>query len=328
MPEDTSIDDRAAGPDVPRHVYVIIGVGLISFASSPILVRYASEAPGLTLAAWRTLIAALLLAPLALPTIGDEIRTFTGREWGLIGAAGVLLGVHFVAWIESLYYTTVASASVLVTTSPIFIAILGYLFLKERLSRVGVLAIAISVPGAALIGLGDASAQEVAAQPILGNALALGAAVIVSGYLLIGRVVRQQRSWLAYVFPLYTVVALTVWALAVALEAPLFNHPWHIYGLCALMAIGPSILGHGSFNYALKYISATILGILTLSEPVGASIAALLLFGEVPSIIALAGMLLVLIGVSLIVVPKPWWERLFGRSSTQGAETEQEGSTN
>lgn len=322
MSEVTSAGGDTTSHGVPRYVYVIVAIGLISFASSPILVRYASEAPGVTLAAWRTLIAALLLAPMALPTIGDEIRTFSGREWGLIIAAGILLGIHFVAWIESLYYTTVASASVLVTTSPIFIAILGYLFLKERLSRVGILAIAISVPGAALIGLGDVSANDVASQPILGNGLALGAAVIVSGYLLIGRVVRQQRSWLAYVFPLYTVVALTVWVLAIALGAPLFNQPWHIYGLCTLMAIGPSILGHGSFNYALKYISATVLGILTLSEPVGASLAALVLFGEVPSLIAVAGMLLVLVGVSLIVVPKPWWERLFRRSSTQGAEAE------
>lgn len=311
MADDTS---KEAGPPrkaLPLHVYVIVGVGLISFTSSPILVRYASDAPGLTLAAWRTLIAVLLLAPLALPTIGPELRTFSHREWGLIGTAGVLLGVHFVAWIESLYYTTVASASVLVTTSPIFIAILGYLFLRERLSRIGILSIAISVPGAALIGLGDASAGEVAPQPMLGNALALGAAVIVSGYLLIGRVVRQQRSWLAYVFPLYTVVAVTVWIMALVLGAPLLGHPWQIYGLCALMAIGPSILGHGSFNYALKYLSATILGILALSEPVGASVAAYLLFGEVPTLIAVAGMVLVLVGVTLVVVPKRWWHSWF-----------------
>ena len=310
MADATSRGGEAPRQRVPPYVYAIVGVGLLSFASSPILVRYASEAPGLTLAAWRTLLAALFLAPFALPKIGGELRSFSRKEWGMIGSAGVLLGLHFVAWIESLYHTTVASASVLVTTSPIFIAVLGYLLLGERLSRRGVIAIAVSVPGAALIGLGDASGSDVAAHPLLGNALALGAAVIVSGYLLIGRVVRQRRSWLGYVFPLYTVVALTVWVLALLLGAPLFDQAFYIYGLCALMAIGPSILGHGSFNYALKYLSATILGILTLFEPVGASLAALVLFGEVPGLLAILGMLLVLVGVTLIVVPRAWWKRL------------------
>lgn len=311
MSDGHSTESGTVRPGLPPHVFVVVGIGLISFASSPILVRYASDAPGLTLAAWRTLIAVLLLAPVALPRIGPELRTFSLREWGLITSAGVLLGVHFVAWIESLYYTTVASASVLVTTSPIFIALFGYLFLRERLSGIGMIAIAISVPGAALIGLGDAS-SEAAARPMVGNALALGAAVIVSGYLLIGRVVRQKRSWLGYVFPLYTVVAVTVWVMAGVLDAPLFDQPWRIYGLCTLMAIGPSILGHGSFNYALKYLSATILGILALSEPVGASLAAFALFGEVPNLLALMGMVLVLGGVSLVVVPRRWWARWMG----------------
>lgn len=289
----------------PFRVYPILGFGLIAFTSSPILVRYAAEAPGLTLAVWRTFFAVLILAPFALPKIGPEVRRMARREWLLIAISGVLLGLHFVVWIESLYHTTVASASVLVTTNPIFIALLGFFFLGERVSGRVVAAIGIGVVGAVLIGVGDwAASSEAASNPLLGNSLALTAALFFSVYLLIGRVVRQRYSWMAYVFPLYTVVALTTFVLALVAGVPLLGHGWEIYGLCVLMALGPSITGHGSFNYAVRYFPVALLGLLGLLEPVGASAAAFLLFGEVPPGVAVAGMLLVLVGVAVAMRPR------------------------
>ncbi len=285
----------------------MLAVGLLSFALSPILVRFAvqveGEAPGLTIAAWRTLFASVMLAPVALPMIGSELRCFGRRDWVLIGAAGALLGLHFVAWIESLYYTSVASASVLVTTAPIFLAVLGFFFLKEKLSGRVVAAIVVAVVGAALLGLGDTGAAGPSPRPLLGNGLALTASLLVSVYLLIGRVVRQKTSWLAYVFPLYVVAGLTVFVIALVRQAPLFGFSAGFYGLCALMALGPQLLGHGSFNYALRYFKAALLGLLGLSEPVGASIMAFFFFGEVPGPLAIAGMLLVLVAVSVALVP-------------------------
>lgn len=285
----------------PAFVYVAIVFGVVSFAFSPILVRWASEAPGVALAVWRTVFAALMLAPVAWRTIRPEVRQFSRRDVGLIVGAGVLLGLHFIAWIESLYFTTVASASVLVTTHPIFLVVLGYWWLNERLSWPTVGAIVASVCGAALIGWGDAQGLGGGSDPLLGNGLALGAALLVSLYLLIGRVVRQQVSWLAYVFPLYAVTALTTLAAAWVQGIPLFGYELYIYGLCALMAIGPQILGHGSFNYALQYFPAALVGMLALLEPVGASALAYVLFGEVPAPIAITGMLIVLAAVAVVV---------------------------
>lgn len=285
----------------PAFVVPILAAGLLSFAFSPILVRLAGEAPGGAVAVWRTVSAVVLLAPFALARAGPEIRAFTRREWGLIVAAGVFLGVHFIAWIESIYYTSVASASVLVTTSPIFLAILGYLFLGERLTRRQSGAVVLAVGGAALIGLGDAGGAGTASAPSLGNALALFAALVVSLYLLIGRVVRQRTSWLAYVFPLYAVVACTTVVAALVRGTPLFGHGWTFYGLCVLMALGPQLLGHGSFNYALRYLTAAVLGLLSLLEPVGAALLAYGLFGETPGPLALAGMGVVLAAVTAAV---------------------------
>jgi len=125
---------------VPLRVWLVLAVGLATFGSSAILVRYASEAPALALAVWRTTFAAVLVAPVALAKAGPQLRRLPPRDLALIGAAGVLLGLHFIGYIESLYHTSVASASVLVTTSPLFIAALGYAFLRERLALRTVLA--------------------------------------------------------------------------------------------------------------------------------------------------------------------------------------------
>jgi len=276
-------------------------IGVASFAFSAILVRWAGEAPALTIAVWRTGLAALFLLPVAVPMAGAEMRRLTGREWGLIGAAGVVLGLHFVAFIESLFYTTVASATVLVTTSPIILAVLGYVVLGERLARRRQLAVGVGVAGALLLGWGDLGGD--ATRPLIGNALAVAAAVLVSIYLLIGRVVRRKRSWLAYLFPLYTVVALTTLVVAAVRGAPLLGFSATFYGLCALMALGPSLVGHGSFNYALRYLPAAVVGLLALIEPVGASILAYAFFAEQPGLLALVGMTLVLGSVAVALWP-------------------------
>lgn len=282
-------------------VYLLVVLGLISFSFSPILVRFADEAPGVAIAVWRTVFAVALLTPFALPRAVRRMRALSRRDRWLILVGGVILGLHFISWIESLYYTSVASASVLVTTSPIFIAVLEYFFLGRTVGGWTLSAIVLAVGGSVLIGWGDYGAG-LTPHALLGNAIALGAAVLVSVYLIIGRVVRKKVGWLAYVYPLYGVVALTTLAWAAIQQVDLLSYDWPFYGWCFLMALGPQVIGHGSFNYALAYLAAVLLGLLTLTEPVVASVFAYLLFGELPHGISIGGMLLVLIGVALAVV--------------------------
>lgn len=284
----------------PR-VLGILSLGVVSFMLAPILVRFADDAPGMAVAAWRNVLAVLMLTPIALPAIRENVRRLQRRDALLIVCAGVFLGLHFILWIESLYHTTVASASVLVTTSPIFLAVFGYVLLGERLSARTIAGGGVAVAGAILIGAGDAGAIDLGEAAMWGNALALSASLLVSVYLLIGRVVRQKVSWLAYVFPLYTVSAATTVAAAWVAGVPLFGYDMVFYGLCAAMALGPQIAGHGAFNYGVQYLPAAIVGMLALLEPVGASILAYALFSEVPPVLAVIGMLVVLGGVTLVV---------------------------
>lgn len=286
----------------PPRVYVLLALGVLSFTMAPILVRWAGDVPGLAIAVWRTVTAAGVLLPVAVAgRIDREMRQFSGRDGLLILVSGVFLGLHFIAWIESLYHTTVASASVFVTSSPIILAGLGYVVLGERLSPMTIGAIFVAVFGAALIGWADAGTVTLGQGALLGNSLALGAAVLVSVYLLIGRVVRQKVSWLAYVTPLYSVAAVTALVAAMWKGVPLLGYSWEFYALCAGLALGPQVLGHGSFNYAIQHVSAAIVGMLALLEPVGASILAYFLFGEVPPPASLVGMVVVLVAVAAVV---------------------------
>lgn len=287
--------------DLPPRLYVLLGLGLVSIAFAPILVRLAGDVPGLAIAVWRTVIAAAVLVPVASTRIGSEIRRFTRRDVGLILGAGVFLGLHFIAWIESLYHTTVASSSVLVSTSPLILAVLGFLVLGERLRWPTVAAIIAAVGGAVLISWADAGTVTLGQGALWGNTLALSGAGLVSLYLLIGRVVRQKVSWLAYVTPLYATAALTAVVAAVLKGVPLFDYSWTFYALAAGLALGPQVLGHGSFNYALHYLPAAIIGMLSLLEPVGASILAYMLFGEIPPLGSLVGMVIVLGSVAVVV---------------------------
>jgi drug/metabolite transporter (DMT)-like permease len=283
----------------PALVWLAVGLGMVAFGASSILVRFADSAPGLALAAWRTAFSVLLVAPAALTSARHEWRTLSGRDWALLLAAGVLLALHFTTWILSLYYTSVASAAALVTTSPLFIAALGAVFLGERPGRRTVVATVAAVAGAALIGWGDA--QDAAfPRAGFGNALALAAAVLVSVYLLIGRVVRQRVSFFAYMVPLYAVVAAVTVGWAVGAGTPLAQ-PGKIVGLCLLMALGPGLLGHGSVNLALRYLPAALLGLLSLAEPVLATTFAFVLFGERPSVMTLAGIVVVLAAIGVVI---------------------------
>ena len=298
----------------PLRVYIALTLGVLSFAFAPIFVRLAGDVPGLAIAVWRTVIAAAVLLPPA-ASVYSEIRRFTWRELGLVLAAGVLLGLHFIAWIESLYHTTVASASVFVTSSPVILAVLGYLVLGETLARTTVGGIVAAVGGAVLIGWADAGTITLGQGALWGNTLAITGALLVSLYLLIGRVVRQKVSWLAYLAPLYATAAATALGAAVIRGVPLFGYSWTVYALCAGLALGPQLLGHGSFNYALQYVPAAIVGMLALLEPVGASILAYALFDEVPPVASVVGMVVVLGGVAVVV-----WRRNQTGGASDGAD--------
>ena len=282
--------------------YAVLALGVLVVSSSSILVRYAQSdgLPSLSIAALRLTLAALILTPLALTRASAEILALSRRDLLLGLTAGGLLAVHFVSWISSLAYTSVASSTALVTTNPIWIALASVLLFRERISTGLVAAIAIAVAGSALIFFADADGTGgLQPNPPLGNALALLGALSVSGYLLLGRILRRRLTLLAYVWLIYSTCALLLLVVALIADAPLTGFSPMGWALLLALALGPQLIGHTAFNWALNHVSTSFIALTILGEPIGSALLALLLFGETFSVMQSCGFIALLLGIYL-----------------------------
>lgn len=287
----------------PTPLVLLLGILAVSAAS--IFVRFAQrEADSLVIAAGRLGIATLVLAPLALTRHRESLRALTRRDRVLVLASGALLAVHFSAWIASLALTSVLHSVVLVTTTPLWVALLAPFVLREPVSRAAALGLLLALAGGAVMAIGDgggasATSADAASRSasLRGGALALLGAWAMAGYLLAGRQVRARMALVPYVFVVYGVGAVVL-ALAVALTRR------HITGLgagtwgwIALLALVPQLIGHTTFNWALRHLPATPVAVVLFGEPVGAALLAFLVLGETPTTARLAGALVILAGV-------------------------------
>lgn len=292
-------------------VILLLATGLITFGIAPILVRFATDVDPFALAAMRTGFAVLLLLPFWLPkklTLAELKQT--GARPVFLFAAGISLGLHFTFWIASLHYTSVASASVLVTIHPVMLIVAESLLFKRTFRPVVWTGVFVAFLGSVLLALADDTQAGQFPQALLGNILAFSSAVIFVIYFLLGQRIRQRTEWIDYVFYVYLYAAVTCSILSLIWLGgfPVISGTAVLVGVA--LAVGPTILGHGAMNYAVKFISPTLLATLVLSEAVIAAVAAYFVFGEVPSVLSLVAMGIVITGVGL-----SWTRRLSGRRS-------------
>jgi drug/metabolite transporter (DMT)-like permease len=275
--------------------YLILALGVVCVAFAAIFIRLA-EAPSIVIATYRLGIASLILAPIALTRARNELFRLSRREIILAGCSGVFLALHFALWIASLRYTTVTSSVVLVTISPVFVAVVSYFLFREKITRRILIGIAVSIIGAIIIGFNN---WQLGGASVKGSILALLGAMAVAGYLLIGRKLRQKMGLLSYIFLTYSsaAVILLVWSLIVG--GSLTGYSGKTYLMFVLLALVPQLLGHSSFNWSLRFVPATMVTIAVLGEPVGATILAFAILKEVPSIIEIIGGILILGGIAL-----------------------------
>ena len=282
-------------------VYGGLLVGLAAISLAPILVRFAADYSSLLVATIRTVLATLFLLPIYLfkKKKGALIEASSNKEHILVAAAGISLGFHFIAWISSIYYTSIASASVLVCMHPIILIIAERVWLKVNFRLVVWFGVLVSFVGTLMLGFIDVGGQNNFPNAVLGNILAVLAALIFAVYFLIGRQIRQKRSWLGYVFPVYSYAAITCIVVLISVEGFSFEVDSTVLLIGLLLAIGPQLLGHGSLNYAVKYVSPTLLSTLILAEPILASIVGFFVFQELPKKMSLLAMMIILIGISM-----------------------------
>lgn len=281
-------------------VILFLAAGMLTFGFAPILVRFTLETDPIALAALRTGFAVLMLFPFWFTRRAstEELKSSGVSQW-LLAAAGVSLGAHFSFWIGSLHYTSVASASVLVTMHPVMLIIAESLLFKKKFRPAVWIGVFLAFGGSVLLGLADDSQMDQFPRALLGNGMAITAAVVFVCYFLLGRKIRQHTEWIDYVFYVYLYATITCAVLSIISTGGLPQITLTAVWVGIALAAGPTILGHGAMNYAVKYISPTLLSTLVLSEAVVAAGAAFLIFSEVPSVLSIGAMIVVVIGVAL-----------------------------
>lgn len=278
------------------QIYIIIGIGLLAISSSSILIRWTEEVPSMVIAAYRLTVAGVFLAGVSLKK-GESLYSFNAsKENILILISGLALSLHFVFWIESLKLTTIASSVALVYTLPVWAAIISRIFLKETLKQIQIIGILAAISGAAIIGFSGGNSGE---SSIVGNLLAIAGGFMAAVYLSIGRVVRRSRSTIAYSGSVYLFAAFVVVLLTVISRAPLTGYSNRMYILLIMIGIIPQLIGHTSFNWALKRRSATSVSVLMLGEPIGATLLGIIFLSEIPITGEIIGGLILLIGIYL-----------------------------
>ena len=284
---------------------------ILAVSTASIFIRFAQrEAPSLVIAALRLTVATLVLTPVALTRYRDELRRLKRGELLLGLLSGVFLAVHFATWITSLEYTSVASSVVFVSTGPLWVALLAPIFLREPLTGKILAGMTLALLGGTVIGLGDACQLEnglscppfsefVRGKAIFGNFLALAGAWAVAGYLILGRRLRAGMSLIPYIFVVYGSAAVCLLlAMVGSGQSPAGFSP-ATYTWIILLALVPQLIGHTTYNWALRYLPAALVSITTLAEPVGSAILAYFILQEVPSRLTLLGGVIILAGLYL-----------------------------
>jgi drug/metabolite transporter (DMT)-like permease len=283
--------------------YWVLAFSLLGIAFAGPLVRL-SSADAVAIAAWRLGFSLLIVG-------GFLLATSQWRDWRRIAAGelllavvgGISLALHFWAWNASIHLTTIAASVTLVNLQPAFVATISAIALREAPSGRQILGIAIAIAGAIVIAAPDLRGGIAPSgnRPLLGNLLAMSAAVTAAIYYTIGRRLRRSLGVWAYVGIVYFAAFLCLLTIALARGIPLGPHPPRELAIFAGLAIGPMLIGHTGMNWALKYLPAYVVNLTVLGEPVGATLLGALIpsIRQIPTVNTLVGGSIVLAGVVL-----------------------------
>ena len=274
---------------------LVLGIGVAAVSTAAIMIREA-DAPAIVIAAYRLGLASLPLLVLAGLRRGRGLRS-RRDVLALMALSGVFLALHFGFWVASVKQTSILTSVVLVTTTPLFVGVVGGPLLGERPGRTIWLAMGVAALGTLLMVSEDFDAGG---DTLTGDLLALLGAAFAAGYIMAGRrVLGAGSDWLSYITVTYSTAAILLLCAAVLSGSPLTGFSSSTYALLVALAVIPQLVGHTAVNRSLGRLPAIVVSLAILGEPVGATILAAVFLGEEPTLTQLAGGLVVLTGVAL-----------------------------
>lgn len=291
---------KPAGKQAGDYALLILWLGILSASTSPVFVRY-STCPPLVLAAYRKTIVTLMLLPVVLGRKEFRQELFSLKKptvlWCLL--SGCFLAIHFWTYFTAAANTTMAAAQVLSGMEVIVIPLFMFLTGREKYSRLGRIGIATAVAGMFLVAYTRGGFS--AGNAMFGNICGLIAAVMIAGYTVIGTGVRAVVSNTVYTFVVYGAAAVVLDVLTAVSPYSFTGYGKINYLMGFLQAVFCSLLGHSIYNWALKYLGATLVSMCRIFQPVFVAVWGLLLFSEVPSWNQLVGGVIVIFGIFLYI---------------------------
>ncbi len=257
-----------------NRVYIILVFGLLGVSFGAPLARFLPEIAALTIAFWRMAGASTLLWGHGVIKKQEPLER---SKFPAIIIAGVFLALHFAFFYSAVKITPIANATLFATMAPFFTLIYERFVLKQKLAIGAMIGLWLAIAGAIIV---QGSSFEWGAEETRGNLYALASSAFMSVVLLIGQRLRSEMTNIMYTRWLYLFAALTlgliVNSFGVDIGFQMVEAKW-LLGLVIL----PTLIGHNSMSYAVKYLRPTIVGSMPFGEPILASVLAWLFFGEI-----------------------------------------------
>lgn len=313
---------------IPVNIYPVLVIGVLAISSAAILIRLAQAegVPSLLIAGARLSIAAVLLTLPVLRRYSRHIRQLRQRDLMLALTSGLFLALHFATWVTSLEYTSVLVSVVFVTTSPLWVALLEVVFLRATLPRSVIIGLLIAIAGGLVIGFAGTTTEELSRpgqNDLLGGGLSLAGALAVSVYLIIGRRLRVEMPLIPYIWLVYGCAGVLLMLAVIFTGIPVTGYSSSAYLLLIALAVLPQLIGHTSLNYAIGYVPATLVSMVTQLEPAGSAILAFFFLNEIPMPLQVIGSAIILGGVFLANIGQARHQRKQKRLRDNDTDTDQ-----
>jgi drug/metabolite transporter (DMT)-like permease len=272
-------------------------VAVLAVSSSAPLIAFAA-APALAVAFWRNGLAFAALTPITAGPRRFELSALRSRTGLFAVLAGLALALHFATWMPSVQLGSVATATALVATQPVWQGLIAAAQ-GRRLPPAGWAGIALAVAGAAW-----ATGIDVGVSPraVLADVLALVGALAAAIYTAFGERARARLSTTTYTWVCYGTCAAVLLVVCAAAKVPLAGYDGRTWAAILALVAGAQLLGHSMFNYALHRTSATTVSVLILLEVPGAALLAWAWLGQTPRLAAVPGLASVVAGVAVVVL--------------------------
>ncbi|WP_282936619.1 DMT family transporter [Paenibacillus sp. RC67] len=274
--------------------FILLIISILSVSISSIMIKF-SDTPTSVAGMYRLFISVIIMLALV-PWKRLRSIEMNKKDWSIVLLAGLFLGFHFLFWMESLVYTSVANSMVILALQPLFVMIGSYFLFKEQANLTTVLCLIVALSGSILIAWGDIGVSK---EALIGDGLSLIGALFVSAYLLAGQKVSNKIDANVYSIIVFFIGGAVMLVYNLINNYSLIEYDSSDWTYFLLLAIIPTIFGQYIFNLLLKSIGATTISVGIIGEPVLAIILAYLLLGETISLFQFLGGILTLFGMGM-----------------------------